>query len=382
MLSSKNLEVYFALFFESLSGLEKSPRLQSIGTKANINGYFIISNLIEGGKMNYRSVLFACFILISTVVINALSETPSRKDKNIIIGLVAKSQSNPVFIAAYAGARVAAKQIGEKFDINVVIDWQTPENEDPQKQAEAIERLIHLGVDAIAVACSDANVLTPSINRAVDQGISVVCFDADAPKSKRFAYYGTDDDRFGRLMMQELAKEMNEMGEIAIIGGNKDAPNLQHRIHALIDELKKYPKMKLLPNGIFYHEEIPEKAAEVVARAQKSNPQIGGWAFVGGWPLFIEDGIKWKPGKVKVVACDALPAELKYVESGHVQVLIAQNCFMWGYKSVELLLNKIVKNQLPAEQFNVDPLTRVTKENSEEWSMNWKKWLIKEAVYH
>ena len=33
-------------------------------------------------------------------------------DKNVVIGLVAKSQSNPVFQAAYAGAKDAAKELG------------------------------------------------------------------------------------------------------------------------------------------------------------------------------------------------------------------------------------------------------------------------------
>jgi ribose transport system substrate-binding protein len=167
---------------------------------------------------------------------------------------------------------------------------------------------------------------------------------------------------------------------VAMIAGNKDAPNLQRRVHAFTDELQKYPGMSLLTDGVIYHEEIPLKAANAVASTQKANPQIGGWAFIGGWPLFIKDAIKWKPGQVKIVACDALPAELEYLKSGHVQTLIAQNCFLWGYKSVELLLNKILRNQKPADELIMGPLTRVTNENVEEWSLNWKKWLLKEAV--
>lgn len=170
------------------------------------------------------------------------------------------------------------------------------------------------------------------------------------------------------------------MEVVAIIGGNKSALNLQSRIQAAKEELKNYPSMSLLTNGVFYHEELPEKAAEAVARAQKANPQIGGWIFIGGWPLWNKNAIKWEPGKVKIVACDALPDELEYVKSGHVQVLIAQGCFLWGYKSVEILLNKILKNQTPTIELIVDPPTRVTKENMEEWSLNWKKWLFKEAL--
>ena len=330
--------------------------------------------------MKNRIILICCLVLIDSGLILAQTNDKKVNAKSITIGLIGKSQSNPVFIAAYAGARVAAKEMSAKYGVEVVIDWRTPKTENPQEQAQAVDQLSRSGVAGIAIACSDANILTSPINKAVDLGTQVVCFDADAPKSKRFAYYGSDNAEFGRALMKELAQVMNEHGVVAIIGGNKNAPNLQRRVKAVVEELNRYPSMKLLPNGVFYHEELPEKAAEVVARAQKANPQIGGWVFVGGWPLWLKNAIKWEPGKVKIVACDALPNELEYVKSGYVQVLIAQGCFLWGYKSVEILLNKIVNNQTPAEELIVDPPTRVTEKNLEEWSLNWKKWLLKEAV--
>ncbi len=334
----------------------------------------------DANTMKHRLVLLICLLLIIDGQIFAQDVNKKGDAKKITIGIIGKSQSNPVFIAAYAGARVAAKEIGAKYGVEVIIDWQTPKNENPKEQAQAVDQLSHSGAAGIAIACSDAKILTPFINKAVDLGTQVVCFDADAPKSKRFAYYGTDDVEFGQIMMKELAQEMNESGVIAMIAGNKNAPNLQRRVRTITEELKKYPSMKLLANGVYYHDEIPEKAANVVARAQKENPQIGGWAFVGGWPLFMKNGIKWAPGKIKIVACDALPDELEYINSGQVQVLLAQGCFSWGYKSVELLLNKILMNQSPKEEFIAAPLTRVTKENYDEWSLNWKKWLLKEAV--
>jgi len=330
--------------------------------------------------MKYGLALLICLLLLSCGRIIAQDANKSGEVKKITLGVIGKSQSNPVFMAAYAGARVAAKEIGAKYGVEVIIDWQTPKTENPQEQARSVDQLSRSGAAGIAIACSDAKILTPWINKAVDQGAQVVCFDSDAPKSKRFAYYGTDDVEFGQMMMKELAQEMNKSGVIAMIAGNKNALNLQRRVRTITEELKKYPSMKLLANGVYYHDEIPEKAASVVARAQKENPQIGGWAFVGGWPLFTKNGIKWAPGQVKIVACDALPDELEYLNSGHVHVLLAQGCFSWGYKSVELLLNKILNNQSPKQEFIAAPLARVTKENYEEWSLNWRKWLLKDAV--
>ena len=298
-------------------------------------------------------------------------------EKKITIGLVAKSQSNPVFQAAYAGAKAAAKELGPKYGVEVSIDWQTPPDEDAQKQAEAIEQLARGGAQGIAVSCSDANGCTPAINKATELGSVVVCFDSDAPRSKRLCFYGTDDITCGKAVMTELAKAMDNKGTIAILAGNQTAPNLQKRVQGVKDDLKNYPGIKLLPDGVFYHPETPEQSAEAVNTAQSTHPQIEGWAMIGGWPLFAKNALKWAPGSIKVVSVDALPAELNYVKSGYVTALFAQDCYGWGYKSVELLLNKIVKGENPPSERIIDPLTRVTKDNVDEIGKNWNKWLEK-----
>jgi len=298
-------------------------------------------------------------------------------DKKIVIGLVAKSQSNPVFQAAYAGAKDAAKELGPQYGAIVTIDWQTPPDEDAQKQAEAIEQLARGGAAGIALACSDANTCTPAINKAVGLGSVVVCFDSDAPRSKRLCYYGTDDLTCGKVVMTELAKVMGDKGTIAILAGNQTAPNLQKRAQGVKDELQHHTGIQLLTDGIFYHPETPEQASEAVNTAQSTHPQIEGWAMIGGWPLFAKNALKWAPGTVKVVSVDALPAQLGYVKSGHVAALYAQDCYGWGYKSVQLLLDKIVKGQNPATERVIDPLTRVTAENAEAYGKKWDKWLGK-----
>ena len=307
----------------------------------------------------------------------AVAMAAQAADKKLTLGLVAKSQSNPVFQAAYAGAKDAAKELGPKYGVTVTIDWQTPPDEDAQKQAEAIEQLARGGAAGIAVSCSDANTCTPAINKAVELGSVVACFDSDAPRSKRFCYYGTDDLTCGKVVMTELAKVMGDKGTIAILAGNQTAPNLQKRTQGVTEELKNHPGMKLLADGVFYHPETPEQASEAVNTAQSTHPQIEGWAMIGGWPLFAKNALKWVPGSVKVVSVDALPAQLGYVKSGHVAALYAQDCYGWGYKSVQLLLDKIVNGQNPPTSHIIDPLTRVTKENAEEFGKKWDKWLGK-----
>ncbi len=314
------------------------------------------------------SVVVLCLMAASSAVAVA-------QNRKVTIGIVAKSQSNPVFQAAHQGALDAAKELGPRYGVEVVIDIQTPPQEDAQKQAQAVELLGRKGVEGIAVSCSEANTLTPAIDKAIVAGAVVMTFDSDAPRSKRMCYYGTDDASCGRQVLSELAAVMGDKGKIAILAGNQSAPNLRNRANGVVEEVKKHPGITIVET--VYHQETPEQAAATVQREQTARPEIEGWAMIGGWPLFTRDALKWAPGAVKVVSVDALPPQLAYLESGHVQVLLAQDCYGWGQKSVEVLLDKIVKGKNPASTKLIDPLTRVTRENAGEFARKWDKWLGK-----
>jgi ribose transport system substrate-binding protein len=314
-------------------------------------------------------------ILLALSFSSVLITTAAESKKSYTFGLVAKSQSNPVFQAARTGAEQAAKDLGAKNGLTIKIDWRTPNDEDAQKQAEAIEQLVLAGADGIAVSCSDANKLTDAINSAVKNGVPVATFDSDAPDSKRFVTYGVDDVKCGEEVMDGLAKIMDGKGVVAILAGNQNAPNLQKRVQGVKNAAKKYPGIKI--RDTYYHKETPQDAAAKVEQVMQANPDITGWAMIGGWPLFTDNALKWQPGTVKCVSVDALPPELAYLRSGHVQLLLAQQCFEWGYRSVEHLLNKVHFKKGPPTIKDVSPLTPVTKANVDEYAKNWEKWLPK-----
>src|SRR2546425_11826386 len=235
--------------------------------------------------------------------------------KSFTIGLVAKSQSNPVFQAARIGATDAARELSAQHNLKIKIDWRTPNEEDAQKQAEAIEQLVLAGADGVAVSCSDANKLTDAINSAVKNGVPVATFDSDAPNSKRFVTYAIDDVKCGEQVMDELARFMGGKGVVAVLAGNQNAPNLQKGVQGVKNAAKKECGITILHD--YYHKETPQDAAAKVEQVMQANPDITGWAMVGGWPLFTDNALKWQPGTVKCVSVDALPPELAYLRSGH-----------------------------------------------------------------
>ncbi len=292
--------------------------------------------------------------------------------KKVKIALIAKSSTNPVFLSARKGAEQAAMDIYAKYKIEVTIDWRTPPTEDGQVQAQRIAQAVNEGADAILISCSDAAKVTGAINDAVARGVPVMTFDSDAPLSKRFAFYGIDDIQAGEQIMRALADTIDGKGNVAILAGNQNAPNLRKRTEGVIKEAANYPDIKII--GIFYHIETPQDAAAEVVRVMNAYPEITAWAMIGGWPLFTKTLLSdLDPAKVKVVAVDALPAELPYVSKGIAPVLLAQPTFKWGYVSVEIIVENIcLGKDVPV--INKMDLIRVTKNNLGAWARQLKAW--------
>ena len=302
----------------------------------------------------------------------APAATPAARPPGLRIAMIAKSATNPIFVSARKGAETAATELAQKHGIPIEIVWMTPSDEDGQVQAQKIAQAVNEGVSAILISCSDAGKVAGAIDDAVARGVPVMTFDSDAAGSKRFAFYGVDDEKTGEALMRELAAQIRKKGPVAILAGNQNAPNLRKRVDGVKKEAAKNPGITIV--GTFYHIETARDAAAEVVRAQKANPQIQGWAMVGGWPLFTPRLLSdLNPAKVKIVAVDALPAELVYVDKGLAPVLLAQPTYMWGYVSVQRIIDKVHLKQDVPEIIPME-VVRVTKDNLGTWARQLKTW--------
>ncbi len=327
--------------------------------------------------MTRSRIAFVPFVLCTVAGMLACgggsgSSSTSGAAKSFTIAMIAKSSTNPVFLSGRTGADSAAKELSKKYGVNVRIDWLTPPSEDATVQAQRIASAVNSGENAILLSASDAGKLVGAVNEAVDRGVPVMTFDSDVAGSKRFSFYGGDDELMGKQVMQELAKQMNGKGRIAILGGSQNAPNLQKRIDGVKNEAKNYPGITIV--NTFYHEETPQDAAAEVVRAQNAYPGIQGWAMIGGWALFTKallTGID--PARVKIVSIDALPAELPYVDAGIAPVLLAQPTYLWGYVSVKTIFDHVYLHKDVPAHVQMD-LVRVSKDNLGTWARQLKAW--------
>src|SRR5207245_11777658 len=164
----------------------------------------------------------------------------SKSSGRLRFAVIPKSLDLPVFNYAKIGAERQAAKLG-----NVDVLWRGPENADQLRQKEILESFITQRVDGIAISCLNGDFLTETIDRAIAAGIPVVTWDADAPKSKRFAFYGIDDRAAGRILGEQAVSLIGGKGKVAIIT-SVGATNLQRRLDGVREVLARHKDVQVV----------------------------------------------------------------------------------------------------------------------------------------
>ena len=288
----------------------------------------------------------------------------SKTGAKLRFAVIPKSLDIPVFNYAKTGAEREAAARG-----NIEVIWRGPENADQLRQKEILESFITQKVDGIAISCLNGDFLTDTINRAVDAGIPVVTWDADAPKSKRLAFYGVDDVAAGRIMGEQAVALLGGKGKIAIIT-SVSATNLQRRLQGVREVLDQHKDMPVVE--VYDIKEDTVRCAEIIASGTNRYPDLAAWISVGGWPVFTRNALAAVPPQTKVISFDTIPPAPDLLKEGKVQVLLGQKYFGWGAESVRLLAD-IKAGKMPASPIIDSGVDVVTIANVDQYVAQWKQ---------
>jgi ribose transport system substrate-binding protein len=283
--------------------------------------------------------------------------------KKLRFAVIPKALDIPVFNYAKIGAEREALKRG-----NIEVIWRAPETADQLRQKEILESFITQRVDGIAISALNGDFLTETINRAVDAGIPVVTWDADAPRSKRIAFYGVDDVASGRIMGEQAVRLLGGKGKVAIIT-SVGATNLQRRLDDVREVLAQHKDMPVVE--VYDIKEDPVHCAEIIASGTNRYPDLAMWISVGGWPVFTRNALASVPPQTKVISFDTIPPAPELLKAGKVQVLLGQKYFGWGGESIRLL-SDIKAGKLPANPIIDSGVDVVTAENVDQYVIGWK----------
>ena len=220
----------------------------------------------------------------------------------------------------------------------------------PASQIPAIQGAISKGANALIVSATDPTALCPTLNSAMKRGITVVTYDSDAPTCRDLFINQASTAQIGTSEVDVLAKQLNQTGDIAIVSATASATNQNAWIGYMKQELKKYPKMKLV--STVYGNDDPTTATQVTQGLLQQYPNLKGIispTTVGiAAAAAVLDTPKYR-GKIALTGLGTPDSLKKYVSDGTIKefVLWKPNDlgYLAGYAAVQVASGKLNGSQ-------------------------------------
>jgi ribose transport system substrate-binding protein len=313
------------------------------------------------------------------------STSPTGDPNRITIGWMSNGATGAFFDTSRNGAALAGQNLTNSSGkvVNVLIT--EPADSKATTQAQRIRDTVAAGVNALAVDVVDPTVINPEINKAVDQGVTVMTFDSDGPGSRRISYYSIDNEASGVVSAKILTSLMGSGGNIAIM--NKETPptsaNYIARRDGFVRELANHPGFTVVADlpctdGPTGEVTLQAGCTGVLEKAMVDHPEVTGW-FLARGRVFREAALateapNWtsrvKAGTFFAVSYDAIPESLANIQAGYVNATINQKYFGWGYEVVSLLFD-IVTTKRPVNPFTDSGFDVVCPNNIDEVVQSW-----------
>ncbi|MFM2365807.1 MAG: rhamnose transporter substrate-binding protein [Pseudomonadota bacterium] len=192
-------------------------------------------------------------ILTSAAVATALMATTAAAE-NVKIAIVVKALGIGFFEAANKGAEEAAKELGD-----VEIIYTGPTDTTAEGQIEVLNALIAQGVDAIAISANDPDAVAPTLQKAMERGITVISWDSGVAKEGRQMHLNPSSSALiGNTIIKLAADNMPDGGDVAILSATSTSTNQNIWIEEAKKVLPNYPGINLV--ATVYGDDLADKS--------------------------------------------------------------------------------------------------------------------------
>jgi fructose transport system substrate-binding protein len=128
--------------------------------------------------------------------------------KEVTIGLITKTESNPFFVKMKEGAQAQAKKDNVKL-----LTASGKSDTDNASQVTAMENMTTQGAKVILDVPADSKAIVPAIKKARDAGVTVIALDTPTePQDAANALFATDNLKAGELIGQYAKAAVKKMG--------------------------------------------------------------------------------------------------------------------------------------------------------------------------
>ena len=256
---------------------------------------------------------------------------PETPDYNFVF--VNHVTTNPFFVPTIYGLQDAAALLNIPEP-----QWTGSEESVVGEMVDAMNTAISGNVDGIAVAVVDADAFSDPIQRALDEGIPVVSYNADGTglgSTPRLSYVGQDLFGSGVEMGKRIVDEVGE-GPVALFIATPGQLNIQPRIDGAIQAIED--------SGAPIQYEQIETGAELTEELDRIEAYYNGHTDVRGM-FAVDAGSTQGTAQimekydlaaqgVKAGGYDLLEETLRLISEGHMDFTIDQQPYLQGFYPV------------------------------------------------
>ena len=308
-------------------------------------------------------------IIASSAIAMALSATsPSFAADKKTLAFVVNVPAD-FWTIARAGTNKAQAELP-----NYNIEFYIPGEMSAAAQKKILEDLLARGVAGVAISPVNPDDSTAILNEVASKAV-LITHDADAPKSNRLMYVGTDNVAAGRQAGELMKKALPNGGKAMLFVGTMDAANARERSQG-IKEAIAGTNIEIIDIRTDGGDQAKAKAnvEDTLTKYPDIDLLVGLWAY--NTPQ-IYNAVKalGKAGSVKIVGFDEDQQTLKGIAEGVIDGTVVQQPYEFGYQSM-INMAKIIegdKSVIPENKLQIVPTQIIDKSNVKEFGENLKK---------
>ncbi len=269
--------------------------------------------------------------------------------------------TNPFFVPTQYGIQDACALLDCDHQ------WTGSANADVAEMVNAMNAAIAAKAAAIAVPIVDPHAFDAPVQRALDAGIPVFAYNADAPAgsgNKRLAYIGQDLYQSGYRMGERIAS-LVDSGLVGLFIATPGQLNIQPRLDGAVAAIKKSGKTidaQQIATGATVNEELSKiKAFYLGHQDLKGMFAVDAGSTQGVGEVMQQ--FKLASKGVHAGGYDLLPRTLQLIQSGDLDFTIDQQAYLQGYYTVMEMFTYLVSGGLTGPADINTGLKFVTKES-------------------
>jgi ribose transport system substrate-binding protein len=242
-----------------------------------------------------------------------------------------------------------AQEAGSKYD--AAVEFNRPVINNDSEELEDLNVAIACRVDGIAINSDGESQFTSLIEKAINEGISVVTVESDDKVSRRSAFIGPNTFNVGTNAGNLVVDALNGKSNVGIIFGgnyasNSDADN--SFLNGFKSCIKKHPTIKLetvKTSNVGYF-----GAEQIIREMLIDHPNINTVVSTN-----TDDTLEIaqvlidlnEVGKITVIGYNYSSQIHDYIENGLIYGTVVEDPKQTGYQSIEALVKSVKGQKLP-----------------------------------